>query len=86
MVGFSPRSARGVPPIGGEGCDKKASSFPRSAWERREMLNTEKKLLRATNQKLTHARAKILFLKMKVCVPTLEHGNEEKGASYNKIL
>ena len=53
------------------------SSFPRSAWERREMLNTEKKLLQATNQKLTHARAKILFLKMKVCVPTLEHGNEE---------
>ena len=41
------------------------------------MLNTEKKLLQATNQKLTHARAKILFLKMKVCVPTLEHGNEE---------
>ena len=42
------------------------------------MINTEKKLLQANNQKLTHAGAKILFLKMKVCVPTLEHGNEEK--------
>ena len=54
--------------------------YPRShapAWERREMLNTKEKLMQATNPKLTHSGTKIIFRKLKICIPTQERGNGE---------
>ena len=56
------------------------TNFPRShapAWERREMLNTKEKLMQATNPKLTHSGTKIIFRKLKICIPTQERGNGE---------
>ena len=57
------------------------TSFPRSRVGTREKLNTKKKLMQATNPKLTHSGTKIIFRKLKICVPTQEHGNEETTPS-----